>query len=109
MGLWCQSRLQGNTRPTPPPELLHGVIRACLHDNKWWIRRDVHEGVGSTVVTLDGSEKGGIPFTSIAMRMRWSILGHSQYGIYPLAIGRFKENNKKLQFLELKTALQQCR
>ena len=64
---------------------------------------------GRTVVTVDGSDKGGVSFTSVGIRARWSSLGHSQYAVHPVAIGKCKEKDRDLNNLPLKCLLAQCR
>ena len=64
---------------------------------------------GKTVITVDGSDKGGVSFTSVALRARWCKLGHSQYAVHPVAIGKCKEKNIPLQHMPLQCLLSQSR
>ena len=58
---------------------------------------------GSVVVTIDGSDKGGIHFVSAGLRLRWSALGHSQYGCHTMWICKIREKDKAMRNLPLCT------
>ena len=73
----------------------------------WLCFSNALESPGSFVVSVDGSEKGGVNFVSAGCRTRYSILGHSQYAIHPFAIAQIKEKDPELKNLPLQVFLMQ--
>ena len=93
---------------TPVPAVwLHRVV-TVINSDLGLAKRDAFAGVpGRTVVTVDGSDKGGISFVSTGLRLRWSALGHSQFGVHPFGIAKIKEKYKALRYLPLFVFLRQ--
>ncbi len=117
-----QSKAQGETQvkaaqparravahtPAPRPAVaLDAVVRAVYNDVGLEQTPPNVFLPGSTVITVDGSEKGGINFVNVGLRRRYSLLYHSQYGVHPIAVAKIKEK-KSLNHMPLKCLLAQC-
>ena len=86
---------------------LYRTVSAIQRD-RGLLARDPGPSVpGSVVVTVDGSEKGGIKFVNAGLRLRWSALGHSQFACYPMGIAKIKETDKPHRSLPLCVFLRQ--
>ena len=97
--------------PTPAPRpavALNTVVRAVYNDLGLEKTPPNVSMPGSTVITIDGSEKGGINFVNVGLRRRYSLLYHSQYGVHPIAVAKIKEKDKSLNHMPLKCLLAQC-
>ena len=87
--------------PHPHAVWLYRTVRAAQADNGLLAKDPGPSVPGSVVVSVDGSDKGGIKFVSAGLRLRWSALGHSQYGCYPMGIAKIKEKDKEMRHLPL--------
>ena len=69
---------------------------------------DQHVDVpGAVVITIDGSDKGGITFCNVGLRRRWSAVGQSQFGVHPVGLAKIKEKDRALRNLPLCVFLRQ--
>ena len=101
----------GHGRPPPPPpaEWLFNIMQWVYNDRALWNIPNPLELPGSVVLAADGSTKGAMNYVNLAMRMRFSKMGHSQYGIEPVVVMNAKEKCPELQHYPMKLACVQSR
>jgi len=103
----CRAECAGPGHPLPAVALNH-VVRAIYNDTRLEQTPLNVPQPGSVIVTIDGSEKGGINFVNVGLRRRHSLLYHSQHGVHPIAVAKIREKSKELHHLPLKCLLAQC-
>lgn len=91
-----------------PAVALNTVVRAIYNDTNLEKTPRNIPTPGSVVVTIDGSEKGGMDFVNVGLRRRHTLLYHAQHGVHPIAVAKIKEKSKELNHMPLKCLLAQC-
>lgn len=100
----------GNSPMHPPTAVwLNRFVTSVNHDLNLYYPGWDNNTMGSVVISLDGSSKGGHDMVSCGLRHRGCILGQSEYGVHPVGIASIKEKDKPLQYVPLQCYLVQLR